>query len=241
MRPTFEHQWRERFTEFAELCDDEAGIAGWSATGLEARVRRFRSLWRPAAAGALWLDAGCGAGTYMRMLVEEGQRVVGADYSVPALQKGAGRNLGPVVAADVRALPFQGGMFDGVLCFGVMQALTDSRAAVAELARQLKPGGELWLDALNAGCIVHIVERLRRRMRGKPQHLRHESASRVRALLREQGLVDVKLHWMPIAPARHRWLQRLFDAAPAAALMAALPPFGTLASHAFILRARRPA
>ena len=47
-KPGFEQEWRSRFIEFADLRDDDAGIAGWSTTGLDARFRFFRSLWRGA-------------------------------------------------------------------------------------------------------------------------------------------------------------------------------------------------
>jgi hypothetical protein len=33
----FEVTWRSRFAEFADESDDDAGIAGWSCSGLEAR------------------------------------------------------------------------------------------------------------------------------------------------------------------------------------------------------------
>lgn len=238
MKPTFEDEWRERFSEFAELRDDEAGIAGWSATGLAARVRRFRSLWRaPLARDALWLDAGCGAGTYMRVLAEAGQRVIGVDYSLPTLRKCP---LRPIAAADVRALPFSSATFDGVLCFGVLQALAESRVAIAELVRQLKPGGELWVDALSTASVAHRVDRVRLALKGKRHHLRHESPRVLRRILGEQGLVDVKLYWMPIAPSRLPRLQRLFETGSFERLMTLAPPLGGLASHAFILHARKP-
>jgi SAM-dependent methyltransferase len=237
---TFEDEWRERFSEFAEERDDDAGIAGWSATGLAARVRHFRALWRPRAAG-LWLDAGCGAGTYMRVLAGQGQQVVGADYSWPTLKKcsTALSTTGPVLVADVRRLPFASATFDGVLCLGVVQALADSRPAVIELSRLLAPDGELWMDGLNAASLVHIIERACLRLRGKRGHLRHESPAALRRLLVEQGLVDVRLHWMPIAPGRFPGLQRMFESRAFRVLLAVLPPLGALVSHAFIVRGRR--
>ena len=67
---TFETAWRSRFEEFASIRDDDAGIAGWSPAGLDARMRRFTGLWRPSREGLRWLDAGCGAGTYTRYLFE---------------------------------------------------------------------------------------------------------------------------------------------------------------------------
>lgn len=45
--------------------------------------------------GALWLDIGCGAGTYTRMLASEGLRVIGIDYSLPSLVKACKRTDDP--------------------------------------------------------------------------------------------------------------------------------------------------
>src|SRR5438132_141237 len=84
---SFEAQWRERFIEFASLHDDDAGIAGWSMSGLESRFRMFCRLWKPVFAGQLILDLGCGAGTYTRFLFDKGMRPVGVDYSLFALTK----------------------------------------------------------------------------------------------------------------------------------------------------------
>ncbi len=239
MQPEFEHQWRERFEEFASLRDDDAGIAGWSSTGLEARVRRFRALWiRPGNAGGRWLDAGCGAGTYTRILLDARQDVVGVDYSSVTLRKAATRNLkgASFVAADVRFLPFRAGTFEGALCLGVTQALAESGGAIRSLGATLKPGGDVWLDALNGWCVIHVWGRLRRRMRGKPRHLRYESPWRMKRLLRECGFDDVQLHWMPIAPGGSPALQRLAESPVTTWLLRWIPLAGPLLSHAFILK-----
>jgi ubiquinone/menaquinone biosynthesis C-methylase UbiE len=240
--PEFEDRWRTRFEEFAELRDDDAGIAGWSTTGLDARVRRFLGLWTAGSPGQRWLDAGCGAGTYTRILSRHGLQVVGADYSLPTLRKTVSRNLDPAVfvVADVRQLPFRGEQFDGALCFGVTQALADSRAAVVELARQLRPGGELWCDALNSWCLVHVYERVVRRLRRRPIHLRHESPRRIKRIFREAGLIDVRLHWMPIVPSRSYGLQRVIEGRAAGWALSNVPMLAMLVSHAYIVRARKP-
>jgi SAM-dependent methyltransferase len=239
LQPEFEHQWRERFEEFASLRDDDAGIAGWSSTGLEARVRRFRALWiRPGNAGGRWLDAGCGAGTYTRILLDARQDVVGVDYSSVTLRKAATRNLkgASFVAADVRFLPFRAGTFEGALCLGVTQALAESGGAIRSLGATLKPGGDVWLDALNGWCVIHVWGRLRRRMRGKPRHLRYESPWRMKRLLRECGFDDVQLHWMPIAPGGSPALQRVAESPVTTWLLRWIPLAGPLLSHAFILK-----
>ena len=241
MPAEFEHEWRERFEEFASLSDDDAGIAGWTTTGLDARLRRFAGLFGRRSPGGRWLDAGCGAGTYARFLAAQGQRVVGVDYSWPSLVKARARDEGDThyLAADVRRLPFADASFDGVLCFGVLQALSETAPALAELVRVARPGGEVWIDALNAACIVHLVHRAARRVRGKARHLRYESPRRLRRLMESSGLVDVRLHWMPIAPARMPRVQRVLDAPWIERVMQRPYLVGALASHAFMVRGVR--
>jgi SAM-dependent methyltransferase len=241
VQPQFEDQWRTRFEEFADRSDSDAGIAGWTATGLDARVRRFLRLWKSEASEQRWLDAGCGAGTYTRILLANGHRVVGADYSLPTLRKAVSRQLeGAVFAvADVRSLPFRAEQFDGVLCFGVTQALIDSAPAVCEIARLVRPGGQLWIDGLNSWCLVHAFGALRRRLLGRRRHLRYESPWRVRKLCDECGFTDVQLHWMPIMPASARRLQRIVESRSIGWMLNHVPLIGLLISHGFIIRATK--
>lgn len=238
----FEDQWRERFEEFADERDDDAGIAGWTVSGLEARVRRFLALWSRERRGRqAWLDAGCGAGTYTRILGGEGHRVVGVDYSVPALRKAVARSshAAGFVAADVRRLPFGGEEFDGVLCFGVTQALAESDAMVRELGRLVRPGGELWVDALNGSCAIHAAGRMWRLALRRPPHLRYESPRRLREICRRNGFAEVTLHWMPIVPRNAPRAQRLIESPAVAWLLRNVPLAGMLVSHAFIVHARK--
>lgn len=241
MGAQFEDRWRTRFEEFAELSDDDAGIAGWSANGLDARLRRFLSIWKPVAAGGSWLDAGCGAGTYTRVLLRHGLSVIGLDYSLPTISKAVGRSLeaAAFAVADIRRIPFAPGSFDGVLCFGVTQALADSRPAVRELAVQLRPGGELWIDGLNLWCVVHAYGLLRRHLSRRPMHLRYESPARVMRMLEECGFTGVRLYWMPIVPGRSRALQRLVEAPAVDRLLRLMPFLAKLISHAFIVHATK--
>jgi SAM-dependent methyltransferase len=237
----FETSWRNRFAEFAESSDDDAGIAGWSRSGLDARVRRFERLWKSGAGSGRWLDAGCGAGTYSRMLSRQGLEVVGADYSLPTLMKAKARSIEPVAlaVADVRRLPFREGSFDGVLCFGVMQALARSDEAVESLVTVVKPGGAVWIDALNKWCIANLVTVARRRMRGQAMHLRYESPATIKRLLRSQGLERVRLHWLPLLPGKLQRFQPWIETRLARALLRLVPFLGLLVSHSFIVSGER--
>jgi SAM-dependent methyltransferase len=146
----FERRWRQWFETWGQTHSSDAAIAGWSESGLAARLANFERLWSPGAMPGRWLDAGCGAGTYVQLLAARGAMVVGADYSLPSLHKAAERlgEQAALAASDVRALPFASASFDGALFFGVMQALTDPRPALRELCRVVRPGGEVWIDAL---------------------------------------------------------------------------------------------
>ena len=240
-RPSFEERWRQKFEKFAEKSDDDAGIAGWSSTGLQVRLRAFARLSIAQPSGGRWLDAGCGAGTYSRFLRERGARVVGIDYSLPSLLKAAQRDQSgiPWVNADVTRLPVKRESFDGVLCLGVMQALADSRPAISELCGSVRPGGTVFVDALNAWCIPHLWDRARRRLRQVPMHLRYETPGRLWQLMRENGMTDIRCHWVPIVPARLQRVQGLLETPLFRWIFRWVPLAGRLFSHAFCVTARR--
>jgi ubiquinone/menaquinone biosynthesis C-methylase UbiE len=238
----FEKRWRERFEEFATLRDDDAGIAGWSSSGLDVRFRHFLRAWEHSAHGKNWLDAGCGAGTYARYLASQGADVVGLDYCQPAAAKARARDTWNCrwAVADVTRLPLKAGGFDGVLCFGVMQALAESAPALRELAAQVGEGGEVWVDALNGVCLANALQRVSRWLRGKSVHLRYESPQRMKRMMQETGLVGVRIHWIPIMPARLKALQPLAESAAVGALLRHFPGLGALFSHSLMLTGTKP-
>ena len=89
------------------------------------------------------LDAGCGTGNNLAHFAGRG-RAVGVDLSEDALR--FCRTRGVLAArASVLALPFADAAFDLVTSFDVLyhRWVPDDRAAVAELARVLAPGGLL--------------------------------------------------------------------------------------------------
>jgi len=71
----------------------------------------------------------------LRGLIEQRRAV---DYVTADLDP-----AGVDVAADITALPFGDGEFDAIVCSHVLEHVDDDRAAMAELARVLGPGG--WL------------------------------------------------------------------------------------------------
>jgi ubiquinone/menaquinone biosynthesis C-methylase UbiE len=237
----FEREWRARFEVFGRKHGDDAGIAGWSHTGLGARVRRFTSLWTMKdRSGELWIDAGCGAGTYTRLLEEAGARAIGLDYSLPAVQRAKARGTNAMyLAGDVTRLPMRTASVDGVLCFGVSQATSSTRSVARELLRITKPGGEIWIDGLNCWSLASVASRVKRTLLRKKRHLRYERPGRAAEELRLAGATAVEMHWLPLAPPSAQWLQAIFDHAVTQRILRAVHPVAALLCHSFIVQGRR--
>ena len=115
----------------------------WSPEGVdEADVQVLGEV-----AGRDVLEIGCGAAQCARWLRTQGAMPVGLDLSHRQLQHGRRIDLdiGPVVptvCATATALPFADGSFDiAFSAFGALQFVSDAAAAVAEVARVLRPGG----------------------------------------------------------------------------------------------------
>ena len=190
--------------------------------------------------GELWLDAGCGPGTYTGLLLKHDVDVLAMDYSLPTLEKAKARNVGKVswILGDINELPIRANTFDGIICFGVMQAVSDSDRAVNELVKVLKPRGEIWIDALSAWCIVNLAEQLKRRFLGKPRHLRYESPYTLSQVMRGEGIEEVEIYWLPLVPRRWAMVRHIVGSPLFTGLLAKLPLLGLLFSHAYVVRGK---
>lgn len=241
--PSLEQRWRRRFIERGSSFEDDAGIAGWTPTGLETRVRQFRRLWaeHSSPAASEWLDIGCGAGTYTRILHEQGYSVLGLDYSSPSLKKARDRSPDGMrwLAANIHGMPLRDGYADGVLCFGVIQALDSSEQALKEISRVVRVGGEVWIDALNGHCLPTRWAEWRRQRKGRQPHLRYESVKDFRAVFEKAGLQVLSVEWLPILPARLSRFQAFFEHRYIRYMLNRFPALGSAISHSFIVRGRR--
>ncbi len=100
------------------------------------------------AAGARVLDLGCGSGDLSREVLRQvpDARVIAADFTLPMLQLGQRRRFPrpPAwCAADALALPYSNGTFDAVVCAFLLRNVADLEQALREMARVLKPGGQV--------------------------------------------------------------------------------------------------
>ena len=122
----------------------EAEERQWWYAGMRSIAFALLDQALPSSGGRLFLDTGCGTGNNLLHLQERRLRAVGIDLSEDAIRFCRTRAV-PAVRASVDALPFASGSFDGVTSFDVIYhtGVKDDRAALAEMARVLMPGGLL--------------------------------------------------------------------------------------------------
>jgi SAM-dependent methyltransferase len=129
--------------------DDYAAMPFWRVVD-----RRTFAVWNSQIRDAghsskLLLDVGCAQGRSARMVAQPGLHVIGFDISKrmvrqayvnfgkdPELRAG-----GDFVVADASHFPFQTGVFDYALVYGVLHHLPDPQPACHEIARILKSRG----------------------------------------------------------------------------------------------------
>jgi SAM-dependent methyltransferase len=111
------------------------------------------------------IDCGCGTGGNVALLAPHG-RAFAFDLTAFGADQAHATHRVPVARADITRIPFASGAFDVVTSFDVLQCVADDRAAVAEMARVLKPGGTLVLTvaALNVlrGDHAEVWQEVRR-------------------------------------------------------------------------------
>lgn len=157
-------------------------------------------------AGSRILDVGCGTGLLCRELAKAGYDAFGVDPHAASM----GLDPERFRVGEASSLPWPPKSFDMVCALDVLEHV-DDRAALAEIARVLKPGGTLLAS-------VPAYRWLWSERDTAAGHLRRYNRSSFRATLSEAGfsvehLFGYQFLLFPLVAAS-RWLQRLRPAAP---------------------------
>jgi ubiquinone/menaquinone biosynthesis C-methylase UbiE len=91
--------------------------------------------------GSKILDGAIGLGQLAGRLVRQGHRVFGVDSSFEAALHAKRTSGANPVVGDMTLLPFRDGTFDAATSGETLEHLDDDEAAVAELARVIRPDG----------------------------------------------------------------------------------------------------
>lgn len=144
----------------------------------------------------LVLDLGCGAGRFVRNLASQKIPTIGIDISKGMLEKAclnqASEHLywADLVSCDAVALPFQQGLFTGILAIHLFHLLSDWQEALNEVLRVLKPGGSLvtgYVEGVTHGSFLNRLYRRRRAELGYFYDHPGAHSDEIIALLRVEG------------------------------------------------------
>jgi arsenite methyltransferase len=112
--------------------------------------------------GGTALDVGSGPGNVTALLAQAAGTAglaVGVDISEPMLTRAVRAQAGPQVGfirADAQRLPLRDDTVDAVFSFFALQLIPDAAAALAEMARVLRPGGRLSVVVPTAGSAARL-------------------------------------------------------------------------------------
>jgi SAM-dependent methyltransferase len=108
--------------------------------------------------GARILDAGCGAGEYLRLFAPISDERYGVDISPKMVAEAS--KYGQARVGDVRNLPYADAEFDYVLSILAISHCGDPQRALSELRRVCRPGGTLVLILPNRFSIFCPIRRI---------------------------------------------------------------------------------
>ena len=160
------------------------------------------------------LEAGSGAGRFTEVLAATGADVVSFDYSSAVDANARNQRPSPklhIFQGDIFNIPLAERSFDKVLCLGVIQHTPDPHAAFRSLARYVRPGGQLAVDAYtrNFAALLqwkYVLRPITRRMRKETLYRIIETVTPVlvpvaRVLRRVAGRLGARL--VPIVEYSH--------------------------------------
>ena len=153
--------------------------------------------------GVHFLDAGCGGGHFSARASARGAKVVSMDVGTHLLAQVAKRCSSQGTVGSVLQLPFPDASFDVVMSTEVVEHTTEPLAAVAAIARVVKPGG--WLVLTTPGRLWQPVVRLASALRLRP-YQGYENfvwPQQARQVVEQQGIVVDRFEGFNLLPLFH--------------------------------------
>lgn len=151
--------------------------------------------------GALVVDSGTGTGNGAVAATDRGYRVIGIDNSAEQIDEARRRLAGrdaTFLVADAQELPVpDGDAAAAISIFGIIFA-TDPHRALAELARCVRPGGQVIFTCLNSTGWPVVSRKLLAAELGRPAPPFPDSwstADVATAAAEAAGLGDVRASW----------------------------------------------
>ncbi|MCD6406180.1 MAG: class I SAM-dependent methyltransferase [Planctomycetes bacterium] len=117
----------------------------------------------PVSAGRRLLEVGCGTGHWSEFFARRGFDVTGIDISPEMISVADGKGISAArfYVSDAVALEFDDGSFDAAVAVTVLGFVEDPQRVLAEMARVVRPGGEIVIGALNLVSPATLLRRLK--------------------------------------------------------------------------------
>jgi SAM-dependent methyltransferase len=140
----------------------------------------------PYVPGGALLDAGCGAGSFLRWAIRAGWSATGLEIDGRAVQEARRAGL-PVVHGSMEHCPLPDAAYDTVVLNHTLEHCHDPNRALANCARVLKPGGLLIAGVPNFACYDNLVFQDAWSNCEAPRHLYHFTPDTLPKLLEKHG------------------------------------------------------
>ncbi len=136
------------------------------------------------------IDAGCGPNPAMSIALARADRdrtMIGMDlgFGIVRIARAVAERVGvtflPIVA-DLEALPFRDGAFDGGVCDDTIEHLPNDAKGVSELARVVRPSGRVVVATPNRQSAAVLARKTRDRLAGRklPASVYYAASSHLR-------------------------------------------------------------
>jgi 2-polyprenyl-3-methyl-5-hydroxy-6-metoxy-1,4-benzoquinol methylase len=149
------------------------------------------------------LDFGCGGGSYLQRMHQQGWEVLGLDFSAAAVRR-VRQDLGlPAIEGSLPCPDLPTGSFDVITMWQVLEHVHDPMEALRDAHRLLVPGGRLVVATPNIDSLAFRLFGAWWYSLDLPRHLTHFTPSTLYQMLDRAGFRVGPIHMV-----RHsRWLR----------------------------------
>jgi len=158
--------------------------------------------------GAL-LDLGCGTGGFLKVMARGGWKAQGIEKSDKIKKYSTEENK--IYCADLLDMKFDGGSFDVITLWQVLEHLSDPKKYLAEINRLLKEDGILVVSVPNIGSMQAKFGANKWFHLDVPRHIWHFTPETVSELLRRAGFRVKEIKHFSLEYNSFGWWQSIFN------------------------------